>query len=98
MLVRFYEGDAAAKETLQKPRFANILDFDMRATDGCQDDKSFRAADGPLPPDANDQEGEETVEAEKIQETMKDPEKAKKVPEHKAAAVKEKAKKASEPK
>lgn len=72
LLVRFYEGDAAAKAAVQKTENAPLLDFDMDAADHCLLDAKWLATEGPRKPDADENAGTEIVEQEKIKETMKD--------------------------
>jgi len=72
LLVRFYEGDAAAKAAVQKPENSPLLDFDMEVADHCLLDTKWLATAGPRKPDADENAGTEIVEQEKIKETIKD--------------------------
>lgn len=72
LLVRFYEGDAAAKAAVQKPENSPLLDFDMEVADHCLLDSKWQASAGPRKPDADENAGTEIVEEEKIKETIKE--------------------------
>lgn len=51
LLVRFYEGDVAAKSEVQKTENSPLLDFDMETAEHCLQDPNWKATKGPITPE-----------------------------------------------